>query len=62
MSEQNLRVDSGASAGVRPPAERRKIEVGLIRGAIVKARMRTAAIVEVRDTDQSSLAPHRRFS
>jgi len=28
-------------------AERRKIEVGLIRGAVVKARIWTAAIVEV---------------
>lgn len=28
--------------------ERRKIEVGLIRGAVVKARMRTAAIVQLR--------------
>jgi hypothetical protein len=34
--------------GLGRRAERRKIEVGLIRGAIVKARMRTAAIVQQR--------------
>src|ERR1700730_3859351 len=44
---------SGASAGVRPPRgaeenrSRRKIEVGLIRGAVVKARMRSSPVVKV---------------
>jgi hypothetical protein len=28
-------------------AERRKIEVGLIRGAVVKARMRSSSVVKV---------------
>jgi hypothetical protein len=33
--------------GLGRRAERRKIEVGLVRGAVVKARMRSAAMVEI---------------
>jgi hypothetical protein len=38
---------SGASSGIRPPRGWRKIEVGLILGCVVKARMGTGTIVKV---------------
>ena len=41
---------SGGSAGLSRHADWRRVEVGLIRGAAVKTRMRTAAVVEVEIT------------
>src|SRR6266446_2238110 len=48
LSEQNLRVDKWSLCrGLSRRAERRKIEVGLIRGAVVKTRMRSSPVVKV---------------
>src|SRR6478736_10106430 len=47
LSEQKFRVDKWSLLpGLGRRAERRKIEVGLIRGAVVKARMWATAIVQ----------------